>query len=127
MEFGLPGDIPKSRLGAIPTPDSATVVGLPTALLAIVKVPVRVPVVVGVKATWISHEPAGDTELPQLFDWLKFPEMEIPEIFKAGPLVFIRVIDCAALMVPVGLDENVKDAALRLIVGGGLGPKRATL
>ena len=60
-------------LGAIvtvltaPWPVSSTERGLPAELSVMVKVPVRVPVMVGAKVTWIVHvPPAGETVL-QLF------------------------------------------------------------
>ena len=50
-----------------PCPVSSTERGLPAELSVMVKVPVRIPVAVGVNVTWIVHvPPAGDTVL-QLF------------------------------------------------------------
>lgn len=75
--------------------------GLLAPLSAIVKVPVREPPAVGVKATWMVHDDWDGRGDVQLFVWEKsLPEIEMLEITTESaavswvtPSVFANVID----------------------------------
>lgn len=56
-----------------PVPERLAVCGLLLPLSETVSVPWRVPVVVGVKVTWIVQLPAEARLVPQLFVWAKSP------------------------------------------------------
>ena len=72
-----------------PMPVSVAVCGLPLALSVTVKVPVRVPVVVGRKVTLIVHLAPAASELPQLLVWAKSP--------LSAPVMAMLLIESAAL------------------------------
>ena len=57
----------KLATGATPVPVRLAVWGLPAALSVMVNVPVRVPVVVGVKVTLIVQFPPPESEVPHVF------------------------------------------------------------
>ena len=75
--------------GRTPMPVKLTVCGLPLALSVTVKVPVRVPVVVGRKVTLIVHLAPAASELPQLLVWAKSP--------LSAPLMAMLLIESGAL------------------------------
>ena len=54
------------KVKSAPAPVRPTVCGLPLALSVIVSVPVRLPLVVGVKVTFTVHEAFAATLVPQL-------------------------------------------------------------
>ena len=60
-------------VGVTPLPESATVSGLPGALLATDSVPVRLPPLVGANLTLTVQEPPAAIELPQVLVWLNGP------------------------------------------------------
>ena len=70
------GRLPKARLAGerlttgavlVPVPERLTVWGLPAALSEMLRVPLRVPVAVGVKVTLIVQLAPAATLVPQLF------------------------------------------------------------
>jgi hypothetical protein len=64
----LPAATLKPRLALLPpVPDNITICGLPEALSAMLKVPVRDPLAVGVKVTCAMQLLAGATGAPQVF------------------------------------------------------------
>lgn len=63
--------------GCVPVPERLTVVVLPPAVA--VKVPVRLPVLVGENVTLTVHEAPAAIEVPQLLVWAKLPVMAIEE------------------------------------------------
>ena len=83
-----------------PCPMSSTVRGLPAELSVIVRVPLRVPVVVGVKVTWIVQTPpAGDT-VPQLF-WMEKSAVAVAfDTVRAALPKSSTVMVCGLLGVP---------------------------
>jgi len=90
-ELEPPEDTPRSRLGVTPTPERATVAGPPPVLLVTVRLPVSVPAEAGAKLIPIWHEFAGASEVPQLFDSVKFAETEICAMLKVAFPVLLRV------------------------------------
>ena len=78
-------------LAVAPVPESDTVCGLPEALSAIVSAPVRVPDVVGVKATLIEQFAPAANDPPQPLVSEKSPFAEMLVIVKAALPVFVRV------------------------------------
>ena len=90
-----------------PVPVKVTVCGLPAALSEMLRLPLRVPVAVGIKITLtVQLFPAG-TLVAQLFVWVKSPVAVILEIVSAALPVLVRVTDCAALLVPTDWLPNV--------------------
>jgi hypothetical protein len=67
VEPELPAATLKPRLPLPPVPDNITIGELPEALSAMLKVPVRDPCAVGVKATCAMQLFAGATDAPQVF------------------------------------------------------------
>jgi len=87
-----------------PVPDKAAVCGLVPALSVMVRVPVRVPTVVGVKVTEILQvAPAasvfGVRGQVEVEVWAKLPEVEIPEMVSALVVAFFNVMFWAPLVV----------------------------
>lgn len=81
----------------IPAPVNPTVCGLPAALSVTVMEPVLAPRTVGVNITEIVHVPAGATDAPQLFVWLKSPITAMLEIVRAAEPELVSVTTCTAL------------------------------
>jgi len=84
-----------------PVPDKAAVCGLVLALSTMVRVPVRVPSMVGVKVTEILQlAPAASVfgVRGQVEVWAKLPEVEILEIVSVLVELFLTLIFCAALV-----------------------------
>ena len=52
--------------GLVPVPESGTLVGFELALLVIDNVPLRAPIWLGVKSTWITQVPLAATGAEQL-------------------------------------------------------------
>jgi hypothetical protein len=90
----------KSPVLLEPVPVSFTDWGLPEALSAILRVPVRVPEAVGVNVTLIVQFPPAAREVPQLSASAKSPVAEILEIVKGAEPVLVSVTVCAALVAP---------------------------
>jgi hypothetical protein len=115
-----------------PVPESAAVCGLPAALSVTLRVPVREPAAVGLKATLMLQLAPAATLVPQLFVAAKSPLAAMPEIVKAEPPVFARVIVCDVLVVPTVWLAKLKLVGVSLATGapgGGLEPvpDKATL
>jgi hypothetical protein len=84
-----------------PVPDRAAVWGLVLALSTMVRVPVRVPMVVGVKVTEIVHvAPAASVfgVRGQVEVWAKSPAVEIPETVSALVVAFVSVMFAGRLV-----------------------------
>src|SRR5713226_4780622 len=86
---------------AAPVPVRLTDCGLPEALSAMLKLPVRVPDAVGVNVTLMLQLAPAATELPQVFVSTKSPLAAILVIVRAALPVLDSVTVCAALVVPV--------------------------
>ena len=80
--------------GMAPVPLSDTTCGLPVALSETVSWPVRVPVAIGVKVTWIEQLPPAATDVPQLFVSAKSPLVPIEVIERAPLPLFVSVTVC---------------------------------
>lgn len=74
--------------------------GLPAELSAIVKVPVRVPVTVGVKVTGIVQVPPAGETVPQLFWMEKSPVTVIFDTVRAALPISDTVTVCGLLGIP---------------------------
>jgi hypothetical protein len=103
------GWLPKARLvverltsGAVPVPERLTVCGLPLALSAMLRVPLCVPLLAGVKPTLIVQTFPTATLVPQLFVWVKSPLTLMLEIVSASLPVSVSVTDWALLELPRG-------------------------
>lgn len=84
----------------------------------ITTVPVRVPVVVGVKETLMVQFPPIPSAIPaQLFVSAKSPLIVTVEIFSVAVPEFVRVMDWAVLVVPTVCDEKVSDVGFRVAAG----------
>lgn len=84
-----------------PTPVSAAVCGLPPALSVTVRVPFRVPLVVGSKKTPMEQLAPGATELPQVLSGVKSLGLaDTLVIVRAVLPIFISVTDCGRPEVP---------------------------
>jgi len=87
-------------LGEIPEPDRLTACGLPPrASSAIVTIPVRLPVVVGLNATLSKQLAPAARAVPQLLVCEKSPLMEMPEISSIASPALVSVKDKGALAV----------------------------
>src|SRR5207248_2094532 len=90
--------------GATPVPDSGTLLAMPDAVM--VRSPVRLPLAVGLNVTLTVHEAPAAMLLPQLFVWLKSPEVAI-ELTGAAPVpLLVTVTPCGALDEPVATDPK---------------------
>jgi hypothetical protein len=98
--------------GTTPLPLSDTTCGLLFALSVIVRVPVRLPVAVGVKVTLIVQFPPAATEAPHVFVCPKSPETTIEETLKAVGRLFVNVTVFAVLEVPTASFPNDNDAGV---------------
>ena len=105
----LTGDSDTEGVGAlVPVPLSATLCGLPVALSAIDSVPVRVPVVVGLKVTLTEQFDPAARVLPQVFVCEKSPVAETDVMLKLAVPVFEIVMVWAALDVFTTRLPNVR-------------------
>jgi len=77
------------------------------------KVPVRLPVAVGLNVTMIVQVIPAGTEAPHVFVWLKSPVIEIEEMFSARLPAFFRVTDIAALDVVTSWPGKVRLVGVR--------------
>ncbi len=88
-------------------PDSATVSGLPGALVATDSVPVWLPPLAGAaNLTLTVQEPPAAIELPQVLVWLYAPVTLTEETETALLPGFVTVTDCAALVDPAATSPN---------------------
>ncbi len=88
-------------------PDSATVSGLPGALLLTDSVPVAAPAAVGANDTLTVQEAPAASDVPQLFVSLNGPVTPIEDIDAAVLPGFDTVTVCAELVEPdVGVAER---------------------
>jgi hypothetical protein len=98
---------PKARVvgltvtGTTPLPVNDTLCGLLFALSVIVRVPVRLPVVVGEKVTLIAQFAPAASDVPHVFVCAKSPEMLMEEMLSTVPRLFVSVTVFAVLDVPV--------------------------
>ncbi len=91
-----------------PVPVRATVCGEPAALLMMLRVPVRVPAVVGEKVTEMMQFAPAATLVPQVLVSAKSPEAEMDVMFKAAWPELVKVTVWAVLIVPVSCEANVR-------------------
>jgi hypothetical protein len=99
----------RAAIALTPVPDSEAVCGLPfSASSLIVSVPVRVPVVVGVKETLTVQVPPAATT-PQLLVCEKSPEIEILETLRGAVPLLVTVMACGTLVVFMFWPPKVSD------------------
>src|SRR5882724_1748960 len=114
-------------VGAVPVPLRLTACGLPAALSAMLNAPVRKPVAVGVKVTWMV-QPTPTAKIPgQLLDCAKLPRVAMPLIESGVPPQLTRATDCGALVVPTFCPAKVKLAGAMQAAGGGGTTLRVTV
>jgi len=94
----------KLAAGAVPVPVRLTACGLPLALSAIVRVPLRAPLALGANVTLIAQLAPAPSDVPQLLVCAKSPAfvplITMLPIESAAPPVFESVTPLAALVVP---------------------------
>ena len=106
----------RAAIALTPVPDSAALCGLPFSASSLtVKVPVRTPVVVGVKETLTVQVPPTATT-PQLLVCEKSPEIETVEILREAVPLLVTVMICGALVVfrywPAKVSDDGESAAI---------------
>lgn len=88
----------------MPVPVRVTTCGLPGAASEIVTAALRLPTATGSKLTVIVQLPPAATEVPHVFVSGKSPGFvpvtATPVTLKAAFPLFVRVTDCAAVLVP---------------------------
>ena len=92
-----------------PFPASATVCGLPVALLAMVTAPARAPAASGVKVTLNVQVAPAASEEAQAEVKAKSPFTVIEEIARGAVPVLVKVTVCAGLVVEIVRDANVSE------------------
>jgi hypothetical protein len=102
-----------------PVPESATVCGLPDALVVTVSVPVRAPLAIGVKVTSIVHVAPTASEAPHGDVNAKSPLTVIEVIVSAPGPLFVRVTVCAGLVVVTVRAANESEDGVVEITGTG--------
>jgi hypothetical protein len=102
---------------AMPVPVSETVCGLPLALSAIERVPLKSPTSEGVKVTSIVQLAPAATLVLQVFVWPKSPVVVIFVILSVAEPVLLNLIDCAALVVLAGSLPNAILVTDKVAVG----------
>jgi len=109
------------KLGAaVPVPLRLVDCGEPAALSVTERAAVKLAAETGLNVTEIVQLPPAASDVPQVLDWeksLEFaPPIEMPLIGSGALPVLLRVIVCAALLVP---DTAVKlsDAGVRVATG----------
>jgi hypothetical protein len=90
----------------VPVPDSATVSGLPGALLFTDSVPVAAPAAVGANDTLTAQDAPAASDVPQLLDSLNGPVTPIDDIDAAVLPGLDTVTDCAELVEPTAVLPN---------------------
>lgn len=92
-----------------------------------VRVPVRVPLCVGVKVTLMLQAPPAATLGPQVLAWEKSPLIVMLLRVRVALPVFVRVRVCGLLLVPTACEANVREVAERLAAGPPPAPVRLTV
>jgi len=119
-----------------PVPVSGTLCGLPPALSLMLRVAVRAPLAAGVKLTLMVQLAVAARVLGlsgQVFDCAKSaaftPFTTMPLIVSAAVPLFVSVIDCAALVVPIFWLPKLSEVGLSVTAGAETTPVplRATL
>lgn len=105
---GIPAGVPPygPSAAAVPVPDSATVSGLPGALLLTDSVPLADPAAVGVNVTLTEQDAPAASDVPQLLDSLNGPLTPTDDIDTALLPGFDTVTDCAGLVDPAAWFPN---------------------
>jgi hypothetical protein len=99
---------------AVAVPLNETSCGLDAALSVNVTAPVRVPVAVGENVTEIVQLPPAARLVAQLLVWAKSPDAPMLLIERTAEPLLVRVIACAALLVPIAWLAKVKLLGERL-------------
>jgi hypothetical protein len=109
---------------ATPVPDSATVSGLPGALLLTDSVPVAAPAAVGANVTPTVQEAPAASDVPQLFDSPNGPVTPIDDIDAAAVPEFDTVTDCDELVEPTFSlpNDSLDGDAVRAVPVGPVPP-----
>jgi hypothetical protein len=116
-ELGDPDAVAIVKLLVAPVPDSDTVCGLPVALSVTLRVPVNVPLVVGVNVTEIWQELFARRDVPQLLVSEKSPLVETFETFNVASPVFASVTIWGELVVLTCCAAKVSEPGVRLAAG----------
>jgi hypothetical protein len=111
---------------SVPFPLKETTCGLPEALSLMVTVPVRVPIVVGVKLTVIAQLALTASDVPQVLVWAKSPLATMLVIVSVAVPVLVSVIVCGTLVVPNCWLPNATLVAERVATGAVPVPVRFT-
>ena len=93
-------------MAVTPVPDRGTVIGLPGALVATDRAPVRLPPLVGANLTLTVQEPPAAMELPQVLVWLNGPLAPTEVTETALVPGFDTVTACAELVDPAATSPN---------------------
>jgi hypothetical protein len=137
--FGLMDAVPMTGaagrpIGALPDPESGTVCGLPDALLETESVPLRVPGAVGVNVTSMPQlappARAAEVEHVVVLEIAKSPLAAIDAMASGALPVFVRVIVCATLVLPIALAAKLSAVGESCTAGadgggGGAAPPAA--
>src|SRR5207302_823896 len=107
-----------------PVPVSATLCGLPAALSAMARVPLRAPRAVGVKVTSTVHDAAGARVAPQVLAAMAkspglAPPIAILVMVRTAVPVLVSVTRWAALVVRRVTEPKVRLAGLSCASGAG--------
>src|ERR1700722_914704 len=97
-----------------PVPVRLTFCGLWKSLSAMLKVPVRAPVAVGVNVMLTMQLAAGASGLTQVLVWAKSPVMATAPTFSGVPVVLVSVNFSGELVVPTFCVAKVSDVSDRL-------------
>ena len=89
-------------------PDSDAVTGVVVVLLVMDSVPDWLPPEVGANFTLTVQDAPAASELPQLPDWVNWPETAIDEIVAAAEPGLETVTDCAAVVEPTASSPNAR-------------------
>jgi hypothetical protein len=92
-----------------------------------VRVPVLVPLAVGVKVTLRVQEALAATLEPQVLVSEKSPLVLMPLMLRVALPVLLRVTFCGLLLVPTACAENVNEVGERLTAGAVPVPVRLTV
>jgi|GEM_PF-4097838 len=111
-KFRKPGESLKPTQS--PVPVRVTFCGLWKSLSAMLKVPVRAPVAVGVKVIVTTQLAPAATGLTQVLVCAKSPVVATAPMFSGILLVLVRVNFSGALVVPTFCVGKVKDVSERL-------------
>ena len=109
------------RVGIAPWPVSSTVRGLPAELSVMVRVPLRVPVAIGVNVIWIAQVPPAGETVPQLFCMEKSPLAVALETVSAALPKSTMVTGWGALAEPTSCAGKLRRAGDRAAAGASVG------